>query len=156
MINENYLTPYYQKIASALNDIVPKNWDEIVMYGEELSDVSSVGFYFKLVGEDKFRYGGMIPDEFGIDLNEYFKKADILSELIESFWEIFINSGMPKWYTITFRLSKDYSFKVKFGYEINRELSSTEREIHWAYNELGIIPEDNFSKKILEEYLSGN
>lgn len=154
MINESKLGEHYQNIANKLNEIVPADWDEIVMYGEELGDVSLVGFYFKPCSEDKYRYGGMIPDEYGIGLNEYFARLDILSESVNSFWKAFVDSDMPKWEAITFRLNSKNNFKVKFDYQINREISGFEREICWAYNELGIIPEDEFSKKILEEYLA--
>ena len=154
MLNENYIAPYYQKIANVLNSIVPVDWEDIVMYGEELGDIGSVGIYFKPVGEDKYHYGGMIPDEYGVDLNEYFERTDELLELIKSLWIVFKDSEIQKWDTITFKLNNQKKFNVKFGYKINREISSLEREIIWAYEELGIIPEDDFSKKVIEEYLA--
>ena len=40
-----------------------------------------------------------------------------------------------------------------FEYDINKEIGNFEREVIWAYEELGIIPEEEFSKSILEEYL---
>ncbi len=156
MIDERNLTKYYQSIAEKLDDIVPFEWDEIVMYGEEFGDVRTACLYYKQKGKENYRSGGLIPSENSVDADIY---AGLVYELIQinkRLWKEFLDAEIPLWVTITFHLSSDYHFKVKFGYEANRELSSTEREIHWAYNELGIIPEDGFSKKILEEYLSGN
>ncbi|WP_370804945.1 immunity protein YezG family protein [Clostridium cagae] len=36
---------------------------------------------------------------------------------------------------------------------MNSEIGRLEREIRWAYDKLGIVPEDEYEKVFLEEYL---
>ncbi len=37
---------------------------------------------------------------------------------------------------------------------MNIELGDYERGIRWAYDELGIVPNNEYQKKLLEEYLN--
>nr|WP_041713097.1 immunity protein YezG family protein [Cellulosilyticum lentocellum] len=66
MIAESQLAPYYSKIANRLDEIVPSEWSEIVMYAEELRDVRGVSFYYKTSQEQEYKAGGKIPDDYGV------------------------------------------------------------------------------------------
>lgn len=47
MFNEDVLTQYYQEIADKLSEMIPSDeWEKIVMYAEEVGDVSGAAFYF--------------------------------------------------------------------------------------------------------------
>lgn len=153
MINEKDLTKYYQSIANKLNEIMPVDWDEIVMYGEELGDVSTACFYYKPKGQNNYRFSGRIPDDYSVDCNIYFDLIDELMEINKALWEEFVKAEVPDWKTITFRLYRDYHFNINYKYDIDTEIGDLERVIRWAYDELGIIPEDDFGKKLLNEYL---
>ena len=154
MIDERNLTKYYQSIAEKLDEIVPVEWDEIVMYGEELGDVRTACLYYKQKGKDEYRSGGLIPSDYCVDADVYAELIYELMHINKKLWKEFLDADVSTWEAFTFHLSPDYHFKIKFGYKINREISDYEREIIWAYNELGAIPKDVFSKKILEEYLA--
>ena len=153
MIDENRLTQYYSNIANKLEEIIPIEWDEIVMYAEEFGDVRAVHFYYKESNGEEYKSGGKIPDDYGVSTKVYFGLLRELSKIINSLWLEFINAGEEKWYTVTFKLDSDYKFEIKYGYKINRRVSFFERKICWAYEQLNIIPEDSFEKKILDEYL---
>lgn len=153
MINESDLAKHYQNIARKLNEIVPVEWDEIVMYGEETGDVSTASFYYRKKGDSDFRYSGLIPDDYSVDSDIYLKLIEELMDINKALWQEFNAAGAEPWKTVTFRLGCDYSFKISFGYDIDSKIGDLEREIRWAYDELGVIPKDSFGKKILNEYL---
>ena len=44
-------------------------------------------------------------------------------------------------------------FLANYNYDQNIEIGDFERRVIWAYEELGIMPEGEFGKSILEEYL---
>ena len=50
-------------------------------------------------------------------------------------------------------MEEDWKFKVKFGYEFDEQVGDLEREIIWAYNEVGVKPKDDYGKKLLKDYL---
>lgn len=153
MINENNLTKYYSDIAEKLDEIIPGKWDKIVMYAEELGNVRSVCFYFYTMNLESIHYSGNIPEEYNIDRGIYNSLLRELRQCNKNLWLEFKNSGEKEWNSITFYLDNDWKFKVKFGYELNSEIGDYEREIRWAYDELGIVPKSEYKKKILEEYL---
>lgn len=80
-------------------------------------------------------------------------RSELRDHIITGLWMEFKRAGEPPWCTLTFDLDRDWRYKVKYGYEIDLDIDSSEREIRWAYDELGIIPEYSYEKKMLERYL---
>lgn len=153
MINENNLSKYYSKIAEKLDEMIPTEWDKVVLYGEEVGNVSSVSFYFFTDNSNKVHHSGDIPQEYNVSKNIFKSLLRELVEINKNLWLEFKVSDEPTWCFFTFYLDSDWKFKVKYGYERNNEIGRLEREIRWAYDELGIIPKDEYEKKLLEEYL---
>lgn len=52
-----------------------------------------------------------------------------------------------------FKLDSGWKFSAKFDYEINSDIETLERRIRWAYDELGIIPQGEYGRKLLKKYL---
>ena len=153
MINESILNGYYGKIANELNELIPVKLNKIIMYGEELGDVSSVSFYFYNSEENQVHYSGNIPEDFSVSRDIFKRLLRELRGSIRDLWNEFKNAEQETWSTITFVLEKDWKFKVKYEYDLNNKVGPFEREIIWAYNEIGLIPNGEFAKEILEEYL---
>ena len=95
----------------------------------------------------------MIPDEYNVDKEIYFQYHAELRDINMKVRKEFVKANIDPWESMTFILNEAWSFKVDFEYDINKEIGNFEREVIWAYEELGIIPEGEFSKSILEEYL---
>ncbi|XZI79737.1 immunity protein YezG family protein [Clostridium perfringens] len=153
MIEESKLAKYYSKIAEKLDEIIPVNWDKISMYAEEIGDVSSVSFYYYTDSCKKIHYSEDIPEEYNVNEEIYDLLTDELIAINKKLWLEFKNSGVPTWCSFTFNLDCNWKFKVKFNYERDNEIGRLEREIRWAYNELGIIPKGEYEKELLENYL---
>lgn len=124
------------------------------MYGEELGDVRSVSFYFYTKEMNEINYSGNIPEDFSVSRDIFKSLLRELRGSIRELWNEFKNSGEETWYTITFILEDDWSFKVKLGYMLDKAMGNFEREIIWAYNEIGVIPKGEFAKNILQQYLN--
>ena len=154
MVEENKLIKYYSQIAEKLDEIIPVTWDKISMYAEEFGDVSSVSFYYYTDNNSVLHHSGDIPGEWNVDEEIYDRLTDELMEINKGLWLEFKESGEPTWCSFTFNLNSEWKFKIKFSYERDEQVGSLEREIRWAYDELGIIPEDDYEKELLEEYLS--
>lgn len=153
MIYEINLIKYYAEIAHKLNGMIPVEWDKIVMYAEELGSVNSACFYFYTNNSLDIQYSGNIVEEYKLDrdvFNEWLKE---LRQSVKELWSEFNDADEKTWYTMTFTLDSNWRYKVRFAYEIDTELGDLEREIIWAYKEMGIMPESEFSKELLENYL---
>ncbi|WBW97142.1 immunity protein YezG family protein [Oceanirhabdus sp. W0125-5] len=154
MINEKKLTKYYNQIAEKLEQIIPIEWDKVVMYSEETGNTSSVSFYFYSEDCTEVCHSGNIPDKYNVNEDFFDSSIDELIDINKKLWSEFLISGQSTWCSLTFYLDSNWKFKVKYGYERNSEISRLEREIRWAYDELGIIPDDEYEKELLLEYLN--
>ena len=78
-MDDGKFVPFYQAIANKLDEIVPEEWDEIVMYAEAFAGTATARFYYKKHGDGTYLSGGEIPDHYGIDTKIYFQ---LFQELI--------------------------------------------------------------------------
>ena len=152
MIDEKVLEEYYGEIANKLDEMIPVEWTKIAMLAEDLGTSCAAGVYF-FTKDNKIYYNHNIPEDFNVDEEVYRKILDELLEINGRLREEFINFGIQPWKLLSFILNEDWSFKLNYEYEIDEDIDYMERKIIWAYEELGIMPEGEFSKSILEEYL---
>lgn len=152
MISEEILEYHYGEIANKLDEMIPVEWKKIVMQAIDFGTSATVYFYF-YTKDDQLHDGGAIPNEYNVDQTIYNNFVSELIDINSNFREEFVKANIDPWESMTFILNEDWSFKVDFEYDINKEIGNFERRIIWAYEELGIIPEEEFSKSILEEYL---
>ena len=152
MIDEKVLEEYYGEIANKLDEMIPVEWTKIAMLAID-SGISRSAFFYFYTTDGMAHYGSAIPDEYNVDQTIYNNFVSELIDINSNFREEFVKANIDPWESMTFILNEDWSFKVDFEYDINKEIGNFEREVIWAYEELGIIPEEEFSKSILEEYL---
>ena len=152
MIDEKVLEEYYGEIANKLDEMIPVEWTKIAMLAEDLGTSCAAGVYF-FTKDNKVYYNHNIPEDFNVDEEVYRKILDELLEINGRLREEFINFGIQPWKLLSFILNEDWSFKLNYEYEIDEDIDYMERKIIWAYEELGIMPEGEFGKSILKEYL---
>ena len=152
MVDEEILMHYYEEIANKLDEMSPVEWTKIAMLAEDLGTSCAAGVYF-FTKDNKIYYNHNIPEDFNVS-------EEIYNEILHELWNInrslreeFVKAGVDPWESMTFILNADWSFNIDYSYETNIEIGKFERRVIWAYEELGIIPEEEFSKSILEEYL---
>ena len=152
MVDEEILMHYYEEIANKLDEMSPVEWTKIAMLAEDLGTSCAAGVYF-FTKNNKVYYNHNIPEDFNVDEEVYRKILDELLEINGRLREEFINFGIQPWKLLSFILNEDWSFKLNYEYEIDEDIDYMERKIIWAYEELGIMPEGEFGKSILKEYL---
>ena len=152
MIEENKLVKYYEEISGKLDEMIPCEWERVVLYAEEIGNVSSAGFYF-YTSDGEAHYSEGIPTKYNVTEEEFSARLRELWKINKSLWQEFEDCGEQTWCAFTFYLTKDWKFNIKYHYERNSDISSKERRIRWAYDELGIIPKGKSGKKLLMEYL---
>lgn len=152
MIEEAKLNDYYSAIADKLDEMIPCVWKRVVLYAEELGNVSYTAFYF-YTDDGAVHSSGDVSEEYNISRDEFSCKLRELWTINKDLWLEFKDSGEPVWCSFTYDLNSEKEFKIKFGYEMNEDISEMERRIRWAYDDLGIIPRGKRGKKLLKDYL---
>lgn len=151
MVNEAKLNKYYSAIAEKMDEMIPCEWNRIILYAEELGDVSNLGFFY--TNDEEVHWSEGITEEYEVDEYEYMMQLMQLVELVKELWMEFKNADEEVWSVFTFDIDGEWKFKAKFEYELNDEISDLERSIIWAYNELDIVPNGEYGRKLLKEYL---
>ena len=152
MIQEEILEYHYGEIANQLNQMIPVEWIKIAMLAIDTGLSSAVYFYFYTI-DGKAHYSSAIPDEYNVSQEIYNNFVSELRNINAEFREEFVKASIEPWESMTFILNADWSFSINYSYDTNIEMGKFERRVIWAYEELGIYPEDEFEKEILEEYL---
>ncbi|MCM1325297.1 MAG: antitoxin YezG family protein [Bacteroidales bacterium] len=152
MMNEETLTKYYTAIAQKLDEVIPFEWEKVVLYANQ-TEYSSMALFYFYTEDGNYHYCENIWDKYGVNEREYNKLMNDLDKINESLWHAFKDAGEEPWYSFTFTLDKDWKFNVKYSYENNEGLSGMEIKIRWAYDELGILPPGAYGKELLKKYL---
>lgn len=145
----------YGKIANKVNDIIPDKWEKVWLYGEVLDDSSEVYFYFYSRTHKKIIYSHDIPNEYKVNNAVY---EDLLFELVDIIQELnleYKENNESVWTNLTFLLDNTGKFNIKYNYDdvLKSEFTAGERQIIWEYEILGVEPEVEQYKEIINKYL---
>lgn len=150
---EERLNEIYVKIAETINETIPEEWDKVYVYGEILEDVQRAYFNYYPTGSNESVYSHSIPQLFEISQDEYKKLWYELVKNLSELWQVFKNNGQEPWTNLTFILESTGKFKIDYDYTDLSEASPSKRHLIWDYKYLGIMPEDEDDKQIIEEYI---
>lgn len=150
---EETLNEIYGKIAETLNETIPEEWDKVFMYGRILEDVREAFFNYYPAGSNESVYSHDIPELFEKSEDEYRKMWYKLLDTLTELWNVFKDNEQEPWTNLTFILESTGKFKIDYDYTDLSEASPSERHLIWDYKYLGIMPEDEDDKQIVEEYL---
>lgn len=145
----------YGEIANKVNDIIPDEWEKVWLYGEVLDDSSEVYFYFYSITRKKIIYSHDIPNEYKVNNSMY---EDLLFELVDIIQELnleYKENNESVWTNLTFLLDNTGKFNIKYNYDdiIKSKFTAGERQIIWEYEILGVEPEVEQYKEMLNKYL---
>ncbi|HEX9061575.1 MAG TPA: immunity protein YezG family protein [Clostridia bacterium] len=143
----------YNKIANNLNETIPEEWDKIYMYAEINEDMQRTFFNYYPKGSNESVYSLDIPEVFEVSEEEQDQLRYQLSDYLTELWQEFKDSEKEVWTNLTFILESTGKFKIDYDYTDLSEASPRKQHIIWDYKYLGIIPQNDKDKKIIEEYL---
>ncbi|ATO10086.1 MULTISPECIES: LXG family T7SS effector immunity protein YezG [Bacillus amyloliquefaciens group] len=146
----------YQQIAEGINEIIPSEWEKVILYAEILDDSSEVFFYFNPPqSEEDFIYSHNIPEHFQVSEDLY---DDLLIKLQEAFEELrkeYKENNLHIWTNLTLNLDRTGQFSIDYNYEdvIGSELNGAQRKAVWVYKNLGLMPKKKTLRAFLEDFI---
>ncbi|MED3687909.1 antitoxin YezG family protein [Peribacillus butanolivorans] len=152
-MNESKLNNYYQKIAQTVNEIIPEEWTKVFLYGEIAEGTGTAFFYYRSNNKGKLIYSHDIPELYNISRLEYREVWRRLIKNLKELSEEFKKNNQEQWTNLTFTLESTGKFKVDYDYEDLSDADDHERRVIWEYTRLDLLPESEYDKRILEEYL---
>ena len=121
----------YQKVANILVEMIPEEWEKILLYAEVREGFSQVYFFYYPVDQKKPVYSLDIVDVFNIDKTLHRKLKQELYDCFEELWNEFKVQDQEQWTSLTYILDNMGRMKLNYGYEDISEASPEEKQDGW-------------------------
>lgn len=121
----------YQKVANILVEMIPEEWEKILLYAEVREGFSQVFFYYYPVNQEQPVYSLDIVDMFNIDIPLHRKLKQELYDCFEELWNEFMVQDQELWTRLTYILDNMGKMKLNYGYEDISEISPDEKQDKW-------------------------
>ncbi len=154
MLNEEKRIEYYSAMADKLNNMTVEDWERIVLYARVSENTNFLTFYYYIDDGECHDWTWSAEENYSEEAAKAFSTAfEELKQINKEYWQECREAGEP-WAAFTFGLNEDWTFDVKFDYEIDESLTELEAEVRWAYDTLEVIPEYVYAEKLLAKYLA--
>jgi len=121
----------YTKIANELLNMIPEEWQKVLVYSEVRDGYERMYFYYYPKSEVKPIYSLDIIDIFDIDEDLLEGKEMNLYRYFRELWEEFRNQGQKQWTYLTFILESTGKMNIEYGYENVSEVSPVDKQNEW-------------------------
>lgn len=121
----------YQEVANILVEMIPEEWEKILLYAEVREGFSQVFFYYYPVNQEQPVYSLDIVDMFNIDKPLHRKLKQELYDCFEELWNVFMVQDQQLWTSLTYILDKMGRMKLNYGYDDISEISPDETQDKW-------------------------
>ena len=145
----------YQELANLIKAMIPEEWSTVYFYGEVLPDSGSAYFFYRRSSDNELIYSHDLTRKYRVDKRVFGKQmlaifhcqADLNREYAANYEKV--------WTNLTLILERSGKFDIKFGYEdvLHCGYDSFDRRKIWMYEVIGVEPEDEEGKALIQRYL---
>lgn len=121
----------YLEIADALLNIIPEEWDKVLVYSEVREGYERMYFYYYPKDELKPIYSLDIIDNFNVDEELLEEKEMKLYECFRGLWNEFKNQEQEQWTNLTFILNCKGKMNIDYNYDNVSEISPVDKQNEW-------------------------
>nr|WP_255711598.1 immunity protein YezG family protein [Pelosinus baikalensis] len=121
----------FEKIAKALINIIPEDWEKIYLYAEIRDGYEKVFFYYYPKGSNSAIYSLDITDKYNIDKKQFDERENHLYDCFGELYKEFKTQGQEPWTNLTFILDSTGKMKLEYGYDDISQKSSVEKQDEW-------------------------
>ncbi|ART75178.1 cytoplasmic protein [Sutcliffiella horikoshii] len=121
----------YQKVANILVEMIPEEWEKVLLYAEVREGFSQVFFYYFPLNQQQPVYSLDIVDSFNVEKTSHKKLKQELYECFENLWNEFKIQDQEQWTNLTYLLDNSGRMKLNHGYDDISELSPDEKQDKW-------------------------
>lgn len=121
----------FQKVANILVEMIPEEWEKILLYAEVREGFSQVFFYYYPVNQEQPVYSLDIVDMVYIDKPLHRKLKQELYDCFEELWNKFMVQEQELWTNLTYILDDMGRTKLNYGYDDISEINPDEKQNRW-------------------------
>lgn len=132
MMETSNMETIYQQIAYILNDMIPEDWEKVLLYAEMREGYGQVFFYFYPLGSNTPVYSLDIEDQYDVDSQNYRSLKNQLFDCCEQLWSEFQQQGQEQWTCFTYILKHTGEMKIQYSYDDDlSQLDPTTKRERW-------------------------
>ncbi|MCL1976067.1 MAG: antitoxin YezG family protein [Firmicutes bacterium] len=155
---EKQLSVLYGQITELLSSMIPTDWDKIYLLGEVEKDQLSYSSTFYYTDSDTKNIVKCVNilNIYDEDEDTFIEALSELGDLIFALNNCFKENEQELWEQVVFVLDNDGSINIDYKYDVMVEDDGGQmgREVIWAYDTFGYIPdEDSYEKVLLDKHL---
>lgn len=128
----------YQEIANTVNEMIPEDWERVLIYAEVWEGYETVYFYYYPANSEKPIYSLDIPKIFDVDKLKHDELEDQLYHYFEELWREYKIQGQEPWTSVTFILESTGKFKMDYTCEDLSQMDPVEQHKKWKEKYLGL------------------
>lgn len=121
----------YPKIANILLNMIPEEWDKVLIYSEVREGYERMYFYYYPKNKVEPIYSLDIIDNFDIDEDILEDKEMKLYECFRELWYEFKKQGQEQWTYLTFILDATGKMNIEYNYSNVSEISPVDKQNAW-------------------------
>ncbi|WP_404349601.1 antitoxin YezG family protein [Sutcliffiella horikoshii] len=131
-MDTNNMEVIYQKVANILVEMIPEEWEKVLLYAEVREGFSQVFFYYYPINHKQQPvYSLNIVDSFNVEKSSHKKLKQELYECFEDLWNEFKIQDQEQWTSLTYLLDNTGRMKLNYGYDDISEISPDEKQEKW-------------------------
>ncbi|NMM64565.1 DUF600 family protein [Clostridium sp. P21] len=156
ILKNNDINKIYNMIENKLEEIIPVEWEKIILYAEVTEDLVISYFYFYESNKREPVYSLDIDEEYNLDDEEVEELSDELDECLRELWKVFLLEKQKQWTNITMYINNKREFNIDYDYNDIRNEDPYKQHIIWRYEKLGLYPvkERERDVRIIEDYIN--
>ncbi|MCM3618461.1 antitoxin YezG family protein [Sutcliffiella horikoshii] len=121
----------YQRVANILVEMIPEEWEKVLLYAEVREGFSQVFFYYYPINQKQPVYNLDILDSFNVEKSSHKQLKQELYECFEDLWNEFKIQGQERWTNLTYLLDNTGRMKLNYVYDDISEISPDEKQEKW-------------------------
>lgn len=121
----------YQDIVDEIDDIIPEDWDKVLLYANIGDDMSSFFFYYYPHNSSNPVFSEDIVAKSAVNRMTYNLKHYRLLKILEALRQAFMDYGQKLWTNLTLVIDHTGKFNVDYNYDDVSEMNPNEQFERW-------------------------
>jgi uncharacterized protein (TIGR01741 family) len=150
---EMKLHELYTQITQKIHEMIPEEWDSVIVYSEIFNESSNVSFYYYPITKSEPIYYTQIWDELGVDYHEFNQLHRELSSYFKQLRRTFIDHGQEPWTNLTMRFDSNGKFSIEYHYDDFTDIDAYTRLMLWKHMIAQVPLQDSCDVNTVNEYI---
>jgi hypothetical protein len=150
---EMKLHELYTQITQKIHEMIPEEWDSVIVYSEISDELRKAAFYYYPSSSIFPVYCCDIWDKLGHDYDKYKSQLRTLISYFKLLHQTFIDYGQEPWSNLTMRFDSNGKFSIEYHYDDFTDISPYTTMMMWNHMIAQVPFKDSSEINRVNEYI---